>query len=63
MSETTTERLLNTYVDAAPGGHVALIHIAADDSMDSTVIYLTPGVAAKLGQRLISVANRLEPTP
>ena len=63
MSETTTDRRWNISVEATPGGLVALVHVADDDDLDSLVITFTPGVAAKLGQRLISVANRLEPTP
>jgi hypothetical protein len=40
---------------------VLLTHI--DEDLDSTVVRFTPGVAAKLGQRLIDVANRMQPTP
>jgi hypothetical protein len=48
------------YVDATPNGEVVFTNISQDDSLASTVVYMTPRTASKLGQWLIDVATRLE---
>ena len=60
MSDMLETRPARTYVDPGPDGRVLLVSIGVDD-LDSVVIRLTPAMAAKLGQRLISVANRMQP--
>jgi hypothetical protein len=62
MSECLATRPAHTYVDPTVDGHVLLVNIAANE-MDSAVIRLTPANAAKLGQMLISVANRMQSSP
>ncbi len=49
-------------VDPSPvTGQVLLIAFGKDEDLDSMVLRLTPAMAARLGQRLISVANRMQP--
>jgi hypothetical protein len=58
MTESLATRPSRTSVDPTADGHVLLVTV--DDNLTSTAIRLTPANAAKLGQRLIDVAYRME---
>ena len=48
-----------TYVDPSPAtNQVVLIHV--DEDLDTTVVRLTPGNAARLGHMLIAAAESVE---
>jgi hypothetical protein len=48
------------YVDATPTGEVVFTTIEQNDEMSSHLVYMTPRVAAKLGQQFINVAAQIE---
>ena len=45
----------------AASGKILLIHV--DDDLESGVLLLSPQTAARLGQMLITAANRMQPSP
>ncbi len=49
----------HTTVDVTADGRVLLLHY--DDELDYTALFFTPVLAAKLGQRLIDIAQKIEP--
>ncbi|MBV8177860.1 MAG: hypothetical protein JOY55_06215 [Mycobacterium sp.] len=60
MTDALATRSAHIEVDPTPTGHVMLIAIGNDDDLDSMVIRLTPANAAKLGQKLIDAASKVE---
>lgn len=48
------------YVDSNVDGQVVFTSISQTDDLTSTVIWMTPATAARLGQWLIDVASRIE---
>jgi hypothetical protein len=53
-------RRSRAYVDPAPITGDILLVVFDTENLDSIVLRLTPAMAAKLGQRLIAVANRMQ---